>query len=40
MSVPQFLSEDPPPNRGRDDAVDDVVRQVKRSIFPFHGLPS
>ena len=40
ISVPEFLSEDSVPNRGRSDAVDDVVRRVKRTIFPFHGLPS
>jgi acetoin utilization protein AcuC len=40
ISVPEFLSEDPVPNRGRSHAVDDVVRQVKRTIFPFHGLPA
>jgi acetoin utilization protein AcuC len=39
MSVPEFLSEEPLPNRGRDEAVDEVVRKVKREIFPFHGLP-
>ena len=40
ISVPEFLSEEPVPNRGRDEAVDDVVRRVKRAIFPLHGLPS
>ena len=40
ISVPEFLSEDPVPNRGRDEMVDDVVRHVKRTIFPHHGLPS
>jgi acetoin utilization protein AcuC len=40
ISVPEYLSEEPVPNRGRDEAVDDVVRRVKRAIFPLHGLPS
>jgi hypothetical protein len=40
MSVPEFLSEEPVPDRGRHDAVDEVVRQVKRTIFPRHGLPA
>ncbi|HEY1330467.1 MAG TPA: acetoin utilization protein AcuC [Actinomycetota bacterium] len=39
MSVPEFLSEPPVPNRGKDEAVAAVVREVRREIFPAHGLP-
>jgi acetoin utilization protein AcuC len=40
MSVPEFLSEEPVPNRGRDEAVDRVVAEVRSRIFPAHGLPA
>jgi acetoin utilization protein AcuC len=39
MSVPEFLSEEPVANRGRDESVDQVVAEVKNRIFPAHGLP-
>ena len=37
-AVPTTLSEPPVPAKGRDEAVNEVVEGVKRTIWPFHGL--
>ena len=37
-AVPATLSEPPLPTQRRDDAVNDVVEAVKRTIWPYHGL--
>jgi hypothetical protein len=37
-AVPSTLSEEAPPDAGRDAAVDQVVRKVREVIFPYHGL--
>ena len=36
--VPTTLSEPPLPSRGLDEAVEAVVAEVKRTIWPLHGL--
>ena len=37
-AVPATLSEPPLPTQDRDDAVNEVVEAVKRTIWPYHGL--
>ena len=37
-AVPTTLSEPLVPSRGLDEAVDEVVDEVKRTIWPYHGL--
>jgi acetoin utilization protein AcuC len=37
-SVPTTLSEPPVLSRGHDEAVDEVVEEVKRTIWPYHAL--
>ncbi len=38
VSTPDVLIDPPVPNRGDDEAVARVVEQVKRALFPAHGL--
>ena len=40
ISVPEFLSEPPVPNRGDEGATGAVVEAVRHAIFPAHGLPA
>jgi hypothetical protein len=37
-AVPSTLSEEAPPDSGRNAAVDQVVEKVREVIFPHHGL--
>src|SRR5439155_24440150 len=37
-AVPATLSEPPLPTQGRDEAVNEVVAEVRHAIWPLHGL--
>jgi acetoin utilization protein AcuC len=37
-AVPVTLSEPSVPSRGNDRLVDGVIEEVKKTIFPYHGL--
>ena len=39
-AVPVTLSEPPVADRGNDHRVEEVVEEVKRTIFPYHGMRS